>query len=419
LAASTAAAQGHFARVEDDCERARRAYLAAEFWFTPGLTFPTLAATRAQRGDAAGAHAALDDWDAIQDRRSRRYRPLVDALVGDSDAASKTLESAPFRLFSGAREPNLFLSGAIAAQVELGALLDLPGLVTEPVEALMQLYERGLRFTLGWPAFVPRVIALGLAAAGRHAEADVWFGRAFEAASAARAEAEIARTALDHGRMLRARGERTEADRLLTLARDHYAAMSVRPSLPGSELLSPVDMNVATLGTSATRVVLVTDLVGSTTLNAQLGDRDYLPLLREHDRIIGRELARTDGVQFKHTGDGIAAWFYSVNNALDCADALCRQFQTRWAGAGDQPLGVKIALSAGEPALVDGDLFGLSVTLAFRVLDHASPQEVLVTSDVAGLARGLPWSFEARGRHELKGMGDPIDLFAVSGATRR
>ena len=420
LAASTAAAQGHFARVEDDGERARRAYLSAEYWFTPAVVFPTIAAARAFRGDAAGAHRALDAWDAIQERSSRRYRPLVDALVGNPEAARETLESTPFRFFAGAPAPDLFLSGAIAAQAELGALVDVPALVSWPVEALIDLYERGMRFTLGWPAFVPRVIALGLDATGRADEAEIWFDRALGDAQAAQAGAEVGRTALDHGRVLHARGEQAKADKLLALASDRYAAMSVRPSVAGSELITreAVTAGVPT-GSAATRVVLVTDLAGSTALNDQLGDRDYLALLREHDAIIRRQLARSDGVEFKHTGDGIAAWFYSVNRALECAVALCQQFDTAWAGPSRLPLGVKIALSAGEPALVDGDLLGLSVTVAFRVLDHAQPGEVLVTSDVAGLARGLSWSFAARGRHPLKGLSDPVDLAAVALLARR
>ena len=33
-----------------------------------------------------------------------------------------------------------------------------------------------------------------------------------------------------------------------------------------------------------------------------------------------------------------------------------------------------------------------------------------MTADVAGIARGLAWSFESRGRHELKGLDAPIEV---------
>jgi class 3 adenylate cyclase len=81
-------------------------------------------------------------------------------------------------------------------------------------------------------------------------------------------------------------------------------------------------------------------------------------------------------------------------------------------------LQVRIGLSAGSPSLVEGDLLGLAVTLAFRVVDIARPGEVLVTSDVAGLARGLDWAFERRGSHHLKGMHEDVELFRVRSAAR-
>ena len=401
--------------MEDDAERARRAYLSTEYWFPPGILFPTMAATRAYRGDAVGAHEALDGWDAVQERRSRRYRPLIDALVGNVAAATTSLESRPFRFLTDVQAPNLVLSGAIAAQAELGALVHVPGIVRGPVDALIDLYERGMRFTVGWPAFIPHVIALGLDALGKAEASDEWFDRALADAEAARADAEVGRTALDHGRVLHARGDDAKADELLALAGDRYSAMSVRPLTAGSALL-PRRASGSTdpQNTSATRVVLVTDLAGSTALNEQIGDRNYVTLLREHDTIIRRQLAYYDGVEFKHTGDGIAAWFYSVNHTLECAVALRHQFEAAWAGPSRTRLAVKIALSAGEPTLVDGDLLGLSVTVAFRALEHAQPGEVLVTSDVAGLARGLSWSFDARGSRALKGLNEPVGLLTVS-----
>jgi class 3 adenylate cyclase len=159
-----------------------------------------------------------------------------------------------------------------------------------------------------------------------------------------------------------------------------------------------------------TRILLVTDLVGSSTLNDRLGDPVYLGLLREHDDIIRRRLQQHDGVEFKHTGDGIGAWFFSVNAALRCAAALEHDFAQGDDAPTKTPLRVKIALAAGQPAVVGQDLLGLAVTVAFRVVGLASPGEVLVTSDVAGLARGFPWSFEGRGRHTLKGLREPVEL---------
>ena len=170
---------------------------------------------------------------------------------------------------------------------------------------------------------------------------------------------------------------------------------------------------------AVTRTVLVTDLVGSTALNERVGDVAYVDQLREHDRVIRLRLREFDGVEFKHTGDGIGAWFFSANAALECASALARDFAASDPGLGTAPMQVRIALSAGEPELVGTDLFGLAVTVAFRMLAIAEPGEVLVTSDAAGLCRGHPWSFERRGHHRLKGITEPVELLQVTVASDR
>src|SRR4029078_4399576 len=90
--------------------------------------------------------------------------------------------------------------------------------------------------------------------------------------------------------------------------------------------------------------------------------------LRERDGVIRRRLREFDGVEFKHTGDGIGAWFFSANAALECATALARDFGVTDPQRATASMQVRIALSAGEPELVGTDLFGLAVTLAFRML---------------------------------------------------
>ncbi len=363
MAASAAFAQERFATVEGYAERALGALREVDNPFTPTLLFPTLAAARSARGDHRGAQRALDEWDRLQPRRSRRFRPLLDVLAGDTDAALRAVEDAGFRFVGGRRAPDLFMAGTIAAEVDLAALLGAPPLTREPVETLIDLHNRGVRLTLGWPARLSRTISLGLRAVGDARGADEW-------ASCARREAR---------------------------------AVSVEPATTITPRAAPAGARA-----ESTRVILVTDLVSSTSLNERLGDRDYLQHLRRHDRVIRERLAQHDGVEFKHTGDGIAAWFFSVNRALRCATELVHDFSDE---GGATPLRVKIAIAAGEPTIVDEtDLRGIAVVEAFRVLDLARSGEVLVTSDVAGLAHGLGWVFEHHGRHALKGLREPVEV---------
>jgi class 3 adenylate cyclase/tetratricopeptide (TPR) repeat protein len=411
LAAAVAALRGRLATAELHGERARQAYRASPYWFTPGVLYPALAAARAARGDARAAQDALDAWDEAAERRpSRRYRPLVEALLGDVDAACATLDANPFRLFAGVPVVNVFQMDAVAAQVELAALTAQPGLVQGPVETLVDLYERGIRFTVGWPSFVPRVVALGYAATGHADEAEQWFVRAMADAQRAGATLEVARTALDHARCCDAQADADPAvtAQLFNRARATYTELSIRPLVPGSEQIAHTVAPADAAAPGVTRIVLVTDIVGSTPLNDVLGDQRYLEYLRQHDDIIRRRLAQHDGVEFKHTGDGVAAWFFSVNGALQCAVALAEDFARSRAR---NPLQVKIGLSAGVPTVVDRDLFGIAVTVAFRVTDCAAAGEVLVTADVARLASGTSWAFESRGAHSLKGVRQPVDLY--------
>jgi class 3 adenylate cyclase len=358
------------------------------------------------RGDATGAREALDAWDALAAGRSRRYRPLVAGLLGDLDAVRAAVAHPTFRLFTTTVRPNLFLTGAIAAQVELGARSAVPDIVSGPLETLLELYERGMLFAIGWPSFVPHVIALGLAVTDRVDEAWIWFERALDDARANKATAAVVRTADDYARLLDEHaGSGARAAELRAIVEEAQAATSDPPVAERSAPRRPAAVEEHSPRPS-TRIMLVTDLVGSTALNDRLGDREYVEHLRVHDEIIRRRLAEFDGVEFKHTGDGIGAWFFSVAGALRCGAALARDFASTNAG----PLRVKIALSAGEPTMVDRDLIGLAVTVAFRILEQARPGEVLVTADVAGIARGLAWSFESRGLQQLKGLHGPVEV---------
>ena len=58
---------------------------------------------------------------------------------------------------------------------------------------------------------------------------------------------------------------------------------------------------------SAFRIILFTDLEGSTALGQRLGDDGAMELLRIHDAIIREALTRHAGREVKHTGDGIMA----------------------------------------------------------------------------------------------------------------
>ena len=63
---------------------------------------------------------------------------------------------------------------------------------------------------------------------------------------------------------------------------------------------------------------------------------------------------------------------------------------------------------------MDGDLGGLAVHIAARVMDRAGPCEVMVSSTVKDLVVGSGIDFQERGEHELRGVPGEWRLFSVS-----
>jgi class 3 adenylate cyclase len=165
---------------------------------------------------------------------------------------------------------------------------------------------------------------------------------------------------------------------------------------------------------NAFRIILFTDLEGSTAITQQLGDERAMELLRAHDAIVRGALASCGGSEVKHTGDGIMASFVSVSAALGGATEMQRAFAKRNAENPGTPLGVRIGLSAGEPVAEHSDLFGAAVQLAARICEHAEPGTILVSNVIRELAIGKEFEFTDRGRADLKGFPGPVGIHEVT-----
>jgi class 3 adenylate cyclase len=153
--------------------------------------------------------------------------------------------------------------------------------------------------------------------------------------------------------------------------------------------------------------VLFTDICGSTERAAQLGDRSWRYMLERHDALFRRALERHRGREVKHTGDGFLATFDGPARAIRCAADLTDS-------VGSIGIQVRAGLHTGELEVMDGDLSGLAVHIAARVMDRAGPSEVLVSSTVKDLVVGSGIEFEERGEHELRGVPGEWRLFSVS-----
>jgi class 3 adenylate cyclase len=153
--------------------------------------------------------------------------------------------------------------------------------------------------------------------------------------------------------------------------------------------------------------VLFTDICGSTERAAQLGDRSWRYMLERHDALFRRALERHRGREVKHTGDGFLATFDGPARAIRCAADLTDS-------VGSIGIQIRAGLHTGELEVMGGDLSGLAVHIAARVMDRAGPSEVLVSSTVKDLVVGSGIEFEERGEHELRGVPGEWRLFSVT-----
>ena len=158
---------------------------------------------------------------------------------------------------------------------------------------------------------------------------------------------------------------------------------------------------------TAFRVIMFTDLEGSTALTQRLGDAGAMDVLRRHDAIVRGALERHGGTEVKHTGDGIMASFGSISSAIEAAIAIQRGFAEAEA-ATHMPVGLRIGMAAGEPVTDRDDLFGAAVQLAARLSSRADARSILVSSAVRDLATGKGFQFGALRSFRLKGFDDSV-----------
>ena len=163
------------------------------------------------------------------------------------------------------------------------------------------------------------------------------------------------------------------------------------------------------------RTIVFTDIVGSSDAASRLGDDVAMAMLRNHNRIVRKNLEEHSGREVKHTGDGIMASFKSVSGAILCAMAVQKELEAHNREPDSNAVHVRIGLAAGEPVAEDDDLFGTAVNLAARVCDVADAGAVFVTNVVRELSVGKNFEFEHVADVELKGFPDPVPVSRVVG----
>ena len=161
------------------------------------------------------------------------------------------------------------------------------------------------------------------------------------------------------------------------------------------------------------RGFLFADLRGFTQFVETHGDQAASELLTAYRTVVRAAVAKFSGAEIRTEGDGFYVVFPSPSSAINCALAILDQAAQSNAAAG-RPLQVGIGIHAGETADTGEGFVGSAVNIAARVCALAGAGELLVTETVRGLVRtSMRLSVEPRGRRHLKGIKEPIPLFAI------
>jgi adenylate cyclase len=160
---------------------------------------------------------------------------------------------------------------------------------------------------------------------------------------------------------------------------------------------------------SGTAIILFADIANSTAITEDLGDAAFRDKARDLDEALRRAIASNGGtaIDGKLLGDGVLATFGAAHEAIACAAAIH--------DAGTQAeLAFHVGIHAGDVIREDGNIHGGAVNIASRVANEAAAGETLVSHTVRDLARtSAGVSFEDRGERELKGVSEPVRVFAV------
>jgi class 3 adenylate cyclase len=178
--------------------------------------------------------------------------------------------------------------------------------------------------------------------------------------------------------------------------------------------------------------VMFCDLVDSTGIASKLDAEEWRDLVGAYLDAASTAVTELGGKVAKKLGDGLMALFgYPVaqendaERAVRAALAIQRalaELNRKNADTGKPALAARIAIESG-PVVVDasGEVFGDVPNIAARAQALAEPGAVVVTARVQRQVAGL-FVAEERGRHELKGVPEPVTLFRLvraSGGGRR
>jgi adenylate cyclase len=167
--------------------------------------------------------------------------------------------------------------------------------------------------------------------------------------------------------------------------------------------------------------VLLADVVGYSRLMSTDEDATHIMLAECFGGMIEPKITEHGGHLIRSSGDGLLVEFNSALDAVRCGTEIQHELRTRNAGvATEQRFQMRIGVNAGDVIVDERDIYGNSVNIAARLETLAEPGELFVTNTVRDQLLGHPdLAFEDRGRHRVKNIDAPIQVFRVTLAQDR
>jgi class 3 adenylate cyclase len=181
-------------------------------------------------------------------------------------------------------------------------------------------------------------------------------------------------------------------DPFVTVEWTSSRVVGVGPDAPGERVLA---------------TILFTDIVDSTATLERLGDTAWRELLLAHNGRLREVLDVYRGREIATTGDGFLAIFDGASRAVRCGAAMVKAAR----GVG---VSIRVGIHTGEVELIAGNVRGVAVHAAARVLSIAGADEVLISDSTYGLVEGSGLALEDAGRHELKGLTGERQLYRAT-----
>ena len=163
---------------------------------------------------------------------------------------------------------------------------------------------------------------------------------------------------------------------------------------------------------------LFADLRGYTSYAESRGDAAAADLLDRYRVIVRAVVGELGGAEIKTEGDSFYVVFPSASRAVAAGLAIVGRAAEASAAQPAEPIRVGVGIHAGEAEQRAEGYVGTAVNIAARVCGQARPGEVLVTETVRSLTRTSGrYRFTPRGHPSLKGISEPIGLFAAQDAS--